>query len=195
MTYPASHQPQGGQAGSQPSHSGQAISILKVAPRRDEGIVVTSPSVGVDGRIDPAHSAAEDGGSPELAWDTVADAGSFALIVEDPDAPREAPFVHWMIWNLPPDATGLAAGIGAGAHPAEPAGAEQARNHAGTVGWYGPKPPPGHGPHHYHFQLFVLDGMLELDPHATDVSTLVNAIKGRTLVSGELVGTFETPAA
>ena len=67
------------------------------------------------------------------------------------------------------------------------------RNTAGGSGWFGPQPPAGHGVHHYHFQLFALDGRLELHPDA-DVRTLVDAIKGRTLAEGELVGTYEVPA-
>ncbi len=176
-----------------PAHSGEAISILKVAPIRDGGVVITSPAVDVEGRIDPAYSAAESGPSPELNWDPVEDAGAFALIVEDPDAPREAPFVHWLIWNIEGEAVGLPRGVPDETRLVSPQRAVQARNDAGAIGWYGPKPPPGHGVHRYHFQLFALDGPLDLDPETTDVRTLVDAIKGRTLVSGELVGTFETP--
>jgi phosphatidylethanolamine-binding protein (PEBP) family uncharacterized protein len=69
----------------------------------------------------------------------------------------------------------------------------QGRNDSGGSGWFGPKPPAGHGVHHYHFQLFALDGRLDLHPDA-DVRTLVDAIKGRTLADGELVGTYEVPA-
>lgn len=178
-----------------PTHSGEAISILKIHPIRDTGIEVTSPAIGVDGRIDPAYSADENGASPELAWPPIEDAGAFALIVEDPDAPRESPFVHWLIWNIEGEAVGLPRGVPGETRLLTPQNAVQARNDGGTVGWHGPQPPPGHGVHRYHFQLFALDGPLDLDPETTDVRILVDAIKGRTLVSGELVGTFETPEA
>jgi Raf kinase inhibitor-like YbhB/YbcL family protein len=176
-----------------PQHSGEAISIQKVKPRRDDGIVVTSPGLDAQGRIDPRYSAAENGGSPPLAWDAVKDAEAYALIVEDPDAPRDRPFVHWMIWNISGPARGLEANLPGEVHLVLPQPAVQGKNDTGAVGWYGPKPPPGHGVHHYYFQLFALDGRLGLDPATTDVRILVDALKGRTLVSGQLVGTFETP--
>jgi len=72
-----------------------------------------------------------------------------------------------------------------------PQHAVQAKNDSGTIGWFGPKPPAGHGVHHYHFQLFALDGPLTLHPLETDVRILTDAIKGRTVASGEVVGTFE----
>ncbi len=176
-----------------PTHSGAAISILRITPISDDGIVITSPALDIDGWIDPTHSADQQGPSPELNWNPVEDAGAFALIVEDPDAPREQPFIHWLIWNIEGHAVGLPLGVPNETRLLTPQAAVQGRNDTGAVGWYGPKPPPGHGVHHYHFQLFALDGMLDLDPATTDVRILVDAIKGRTLVSGELVGTFEAP--
>jgi Raf kinase inhibitor-like YbhB/YbcL family protein len=174
-----------------PQHSGAAISILKVQPRRDDGIVLTSDAIGVDGSIDPRYSADGENISPPLSWDQVADAGAYALIVEDPDAPREQPFVHWLIWNIPGEATSMFEAVPPRIHPVTPQGAVQGRNDAGQTGYMGPKPPPGHGVNHYYFQLFALDGLLEIEPDA-DIRTLVDAIKGRTIVQGELVGTFET---
>lgn len=178
-----------------PAHSGEAIAILKVQPIGDSGIVVTSPALDIDGWIDPACSADGDNRSPRLEWEPVEGAGAYALIVEDPDAPRETPFVHWLIWNIPGEAMHLDEALPAEAHLVTPQNTVQARNDAGVIGWYGPKPPPGHGVHRYHFQLFALDGPLSLHPGETDARTLVDAIKGRTLASGELVGLFETPEA
>lgn len=174
-------------------HSGQAISILKVHPYEEQGIVVTSDGVGPEGRIDSRHAAMGGDLSPPLSWSPVEGAGAYALIVEDPDAPREAPFVHWLAWNIPGDATELPEGLPTAPRLVSPQGMIQGRNDMHGHGWFGPKPPPGHGPHRYHFQLFALDGPLDLDPE-TPLRVLVDAIKGRTLADGELVALFETPA-
>src|ERR1700742_3200484 len=123
-----------------PQHSGEAISIQKITPRSDRGIVITSPALDLQGRIDPRYSAAENGGSPPLDWTPMEDAKAFALIVEDPDAPREKPFVHWLIWNIPGQAVGLEPGVPGEVRLVTPQDAVQARNDAGVIGWYGPKP-------------------------------------------------------
>lgn len=176
---------------STPEHSGEAISILKLQPWRQQGIAVFSSAVDVDGHLDLRYSADGDNVSPPLSWSPVSDAGAYALIVEDPDAPREQPFVHWMIWNIPGEAEHLQEAAPQKIHPVSPQGAVQGVNDNGDTGYMGPKPPPGHGLHHYHFQLFALDGRLDLPPDA-NVRTLVDAIKGRTIASGELVATFKT---
>ncbi len=176
-----------------PQHSGEEISILKIRPYSDRGIVLTSAGIGVDGTIDPRHAAQGENLSPPLEWGEVDGAGAYALIVEDPDAPREKPFVHWLAWNIPGELTALPEGLPNEGRLISPQDMVQGRNDMGGLGWFGPQPPPGHGLHHYHFQLFALDGPLELGPEA-DLLTLLDAIKGRTLVDGELVGTYETPA-
>src|SRR5690606_3614426 len=111
-----------------------------------------------------AHSAYHDNRSPPLQWDPVPGAVSYALIVEDPDAPRELPYVHWLIWNIPGDRRDLPEGIAGETDPPGVGGAVQGRNDSGTYGWFGPKPPPGHGVHRYYFQLFALDYRLEMGP-------------------------------
>jgi hypothetical protein len=180
-------------APAQPEHSGAAISILKITPRDDTPIVVTSEGVGVDGVIAENHAAADANRSPPLQWTDVEGVQTWALIVEDPDAPREEPFVHWMIWNIPGHLTALPEGLANLNRLVSPQDAVQGLNDMKSHGWFGPKPPPGHGVHHYYFQLFAVDGPLELDPDV-DLRTLVDALKGRVIAQGQLVGTFETPA-
>jgi Raf kinase inhibitor-like YbhB/YbcL family protein len=177
-----------------PEHSGAAISILKIVPRDDTPVVITSEGIGVDGVIARTHAAEGDGRSPPLAWSDVEGAGSWALIVEDPDAPREQPFVHWMIWNIPAGITALPEALDQFDRLVSPQDAVQGRNDMKGHGWFGPKPPPGHGVHHYYFQLFAVDGPLDLDPDVP-LTTLVDALKGRVIASGQLVGTYETPEA
>jgi hypothetical protein len=178
-----------------PEHSGESITIMKIDPI-DDALVLTprTPSQQADGRLAERHSAYFDNRSPPIEWDPVPGAGAYALIVEDPDAPRELPFLHWMIWNIPAGTTRLEEAIPNEAYPAAPAGCMQGRNDAGTHGWYGPRPPAGHGAHRYYFQLFALSEPLEMRAE-TPLNELLNALKGDTLAKGELVVTFEAPTA
>jgi Raf kinase inhibitor-like YbhB/YbcL family protein len=119
--------------------------------------------------------------SPPLRWVSVPDeARSLALLVDDPDAPGRV-FTHWVAWGLDPRAGGLAEGAAA---------PREGRNDFGTVGYRGPCPPPGDGPHRYVFRLYALDGSLELDPGA-EKAGLQQAIEGRVVTTAELVGTYE----
>ncbi len=113
-----------------------------------------------------------------------------AMIVDDPDAPTDQPWVHWVIYKIPPDAAGLAEGIATEAELSSPAGALQGRNTSGDIGYHGPMPPPGHGVHHYHFKLYALDTQLELKSGA-DKQALLAAMEGHVLARAELVGTYE----
>ena len=173
-------------------HAGELLTIQRVAPIETRGLVVRCPAIQDDGRIDPRFSADGENTSPALSWTAIPEADSYAVIVEDPDAPGDAPWIHWMIWNIPGTADGLAEDIAGKPRPDAPAGAVQGKNGASRYGWFGPKPPPGHGVHHYHFQVFALTQPLNADPEA-GLPELVNRLKALTLASGEVVGTFETP--
>jgi Raf kinase inhibitor-like YbhB/YbcL family protein len=187
------HDVEGDRPMSTPDHSGEAITILKVQPWRDEGLVVMSPAIGPNGRIEDRHSAYHDNVSPPITWTQVEDAQSYALIVEDPDAPREKPFVHWMIWNIPAEAGGLPEGVPLAQQISPPHPIIQGRNDNGDYGWFGPRPPAGHGTHRYYFQVFAVDKLLELSPD-TPLEELLNALKGNTVAQGEMVGTYEAPS-
>jgi Raf kinase inhibitor-like YbhB/YbcL family protein len=95
--------------------------------------------------------------SPALEWkNPPAGTKSFALMVHDPDAPTGgAGFWHWIVFNIPPDATGLPEGAGSAAGTGLPKGAVQWNTDFGTVGWGGPCPPPG-PKHKYNFTLYAL---------------------------------------
>jgi Raf kinase inhibitor-like YbhB/YbcL family protein len=97
----------------------------------------------------------------------------------DPDAADAHPFVHWIAWNIPGSAHALPEG--------GLSGLVQGRNSLGKSGYFGPHPPSG--THHYHFQVFALDGPLNLAADA-DFAKLTVAIKGHVLAQGELVGTY-----
>jgi len=172
-------------------HSGETITSERIEPYGEEkGFVLTTTAQGTDGRLADAHSAYHDNRSPPLGWTPVANAMSYALVVEDPDAPRETPFVHWLAWNIPGDAHELPEAVPHGSDVL--GGITQGRNDAGTYGWFGPRPPPGHGVHRYYFQLFALDRRLDMGPD-TPLEELVNALKGATLAEGRLMATYEAP--
>ena len=175
-----------------PTHSGKAIAILRVEPYEHGGVVVTSSAVDAEGRLDPVYSAAGDDTSPPLAWSGVLEAQSYVLIVEDPDAPREDPVVHWVMWDIPGAVTSLPANLGTAVHPEALRDAVQGLNSHGGHGWMGMAPPQGGGVHRYHFQLFGVNKQLGLRPD-TSLEHLVEALKGTTIAKGELVGLFETP--
>ena len=129
--------------------------------------------------------------SPPVSWSTLPRlTRELALIMDDPDAPRDEPWVHWVIYKIPATAPGLTEGIPPVARPDPPAGAVQGKNTWGALGYRGPAPPKGHGVHHYHFKLYALDQALDLPP-GLEKHDLMNAKSGHLLGYVELVGTYQ----
>jgi Raf kinase inhibitor-like YbhB/YbcL family protein len=129
--------------------------------------------------------------SPPLSWSTLPPRTTeLALIVDDPDAPRDEPWVHWVLYKIPATAPELTEGIPPVARPDEPAGAVQGKNSWGSLGYRGPAPPKRHGVHHYHFKLYALDQALDLPP-GLEKHDLMNTMSGHILGHGELVGTYQ----
>lgn len=144
---------------------------------------LTSPDFS-DGAAMPSDCTCEgEDVSPVLRWDETPE-GTVELVVlcEDPDAP-DGTFVHWLVWGVDPDARELGGGD-------VPPDAHLGRNDFGVVGYRGPCPPPGHGPHHYHFTVYALDDSLDL-PDGISAAELRREIEGKVLAEAELVGTFE----
>ena len=169
--------------------SGAAITIQKVRPQQAGRLALASPAIGDDGRIDDACSGYHDNLSPALEWTAMPDAETFALVVEDPDAPAKKPVLHWLAWNIPGALDALPRGLRAAPALDEFGGLVQGRNTHGEFGYMGPKPPPGDGPHRYHFQLFALDARLDLPPSAP-LEELVNILKAHAIAACELLGTY-----
>ena len=136
----------------------------------------------------PAEFACNGGDrSPELSWSGAPKSTvSYALIVDDPDAPGGT-FFHWVAYNIPASKTSLPAGVPQGAEI--PGGGKQGMNSFGHLGYNGPCPPPGKT-HHYRFHLYALDSALSVGDKA-DAPTIQSAIKGHVLAEAELVGTFQ----
>ena len=109
--------------------------------------------------------------------------------MDDPDAPTQNPFVHWVIYKLDPTLTGLPEGIAKVAEPATPVGAVQGRNGVGSFGYTGPSPPAG-PVHHYHFTLYALDTELTSGSGLTKLE-LLSAMAGHILDTVELIGTYK----
>ena len=125
-------------------------------------------------------------GSPALEWSgPPAKTASFALVVDDPDAPAGT-WVHWVLWNLPTDAHSLPEGV-AKLEQLED-GTRQGRNDFRKVGYNGPCPPPGKT-HRYFFHLYALDAKLDLAPGATR-QELDAAMQSHILAKAEYMGTF-----
>lgn len=125
--------------------------------------------------------------SPPLAW-SGAPAGtkSFALIVDDPDAPDpKAPrgvWVHWVVYNLPADITRLSEGVSS-----LPAEAKLGINDFKKTAYGGPCPPIGK--HRYFFKLYALDTLLPDLGKGTKAS-VEKAMAGHILAEAKFIGTY-----
>lgn len=131
--------------------------------------------------------------SPSLAWTGAPEgAESFALIVDDPDAPDpEAPkmvWVHWVLYNLPPGAAGLPEGTTSADLPP---GTLEGLNDWKETGYRGPCPPIG--THRYYFKLYALDTALP-DMGVTTKPDLLAAMEGHVLAECVTMGTYIRPA-
>lgn len=132
--------------------------------------------------------------SPPLQWTGVpTGTQELALICDDPDAPTPEPWVHWVLYKIPPQTTGLPEGLPKTAQLSQPPGAMQGKNSwtgGQTIGYRGPMPPPGHGVHHYHFTLYALDAPLSIQPGETK-KNLLKKMEGHILATAELIGTYQ----
>jgi Raf kinase inhibitor-like YbhB/YbcL family protein len=124
--------------------------------------------------------------SPKLNWsEPPAKTQSFALIMDDPDAPVGT-WVHWVLFDLPGETRELAEGVAKQEQLSN--GARQGRNDFGKIGYGGPCPPPGN-PHRYFFKLYALDAKLNLKAGVTKAD-VERAMKDHTLAHAELIGKY-----
>jgi hypothetical protein len=125
--------------------------------------------------------------SPRLSWEGVPKGvRSFALIMDDPDA-RAATWVHWVIYDLPPETRALAEALPA--METLPGAAQQGINDFKKIGYGGPCPPRGPA-HRYFFKLYALDTETKLPPRATK-QQLLDAMKGHIVGEAELMGRYQ----
>ena len=148
---------------------------------------LSSPAFANHGAIPREHTCDGADVAPELSWSGApAATKSFALIVDDPDAPDpKAPkmtYVHWVLYDIPASASRLPKG------GKPPASAREGRNDWKRTGYGGPCPPIGR--HRYFFKLYALDALLG-ELHAPTKDALLSAMHGHVLAQAELMGTYE----
>lgn len=150
-------------------------------------LTLQSPAFDEGGAIPAAYTCHGIELSPPLRWSGAPEGTqSFALIVDDPDAPDPAApkmtYVHWVLFNIPADVTGLPEGIAA-----LPAGTGQGLTDAGATGYVGPCPPIG--THRYYHKLYALDARLALTGTPSKAELLA-AMEGHILAQASLMGVF-----
>lgn len=149
---------------------------------------ITSSAFSEEGSIPPHFTCDGDGINPPLTFSGVpAEAKSLALIMEDPDVPKDRMpsglFVHWITWNISPATTTLP-------EHSLPTGAMEGLNGSGKPGYTGPCPPDKE--HRYFFRLYALDTLLKLSPLTTKVE-LEHAFEGHTVATATLMGRYNRP--
>jgi len=139
-----------------------------------------------NGSIPAQYTCDGSGVSPSLDWSGApADTKSFAIIMHDPDAPRD--YTHWVAYDIPGNVHELAGG--AASSNTMPSGSVEGRNGSRKMGYQGPCPPAG-DPHHYTFQLYALDTNLQLPAGATR-QQVEAAMQSHIVATGKLVATYK----
>ena len=129
--------------------------------------------------------------SPAITWSGApASTQSYAVIVHDPDpvlgGSATNDVLHWAIFDIPAEAKGLPEGVKGGD---QADGSKQINNIAGNPVYMGPCAPPGHGDHHYTFEVYALNAKLGL-PASTSRTDLMNAMNGKVVAKGVYIGIF-----
>jgi Raf kinase inhibitor-like YbhB/YbcL family protein len=127
--------------------------------------------------------------SPALDWtNPPAGTRSFAVTAYDPDAPTGSGWWHWVMYNIPANTTGLAAGAGTGRNA--PRGSAQGNTDFGSKGYGGPCPPVGDAPHPYHFKVFALKvDKLDVPGNATAAMIGYN-LNANKLATAEIISLY-----
>lgn len=149
-------------------------------------IKVESTAFNEGGMIPKKYACDGQDLSPPISWSGIPDAAkSIALIADDPDAPMGT-WVHWVVYNLPANITGLPEGV-----PPQKTitnNGRQGTNDFRRIGYGGPCPPGG--THRYFFKVYALDIEVNLDAGATKAQ-LLKAMEGHLLAEGELMGRYQ----
>jgi Raf kinase inhibitor-like YbhB/YbcL family protein len=173
------------------------VSVPAVQAQTPQKLTVTSPTLKDGEPVPLQHTPYGRNDSPALTWSAVPN-GTRELVVicEDPDAGNPPPFVHWVMYKIPPTATGLPEGLpldNITPLPPDLRGAIQGLSGFRRPTYRGPAPPPGKV-HHYHFVVYAIDIALPpLEPMTPPMTRaeILDAIKGHVVAQGELVATYE----
>lgn len=158
----------------------ERLAVVKLGAPDGDRIDVTSAAFEPGQPLPRAATEDGDGLPPPIACRKIpTNARSLVLICEDADAPLPEPFVHWILYALP-----ARDGV------IDPASGVVGQNSALERGFTGAAPPPGHGVHHYHFQVFALDTRIDLEEGAGR-GALFDEMRGHVVAWGDLVGTYE----
>ena len=153
-------------------------------------LTITSPAFSHNGEIPKRYTCDGKDISPAVQWSGLPEGTrSLVLIVDDPDAPDPAApqmtWVHWVLYNIPPDTTGLPEGV----KPQDlPRGTKEGLNDWKRTGYGGPCPPIGR--HRYFHKLYALDAVLP-DLGRPTKGALERAMEGHILSKAELIGTYQ----
>jgi len=143
-----------------------------------------SPNFENNGLIPRRYSCEGEDINPTLQFlEVPKGAATLAIIMHDPDAPREGGFTHWLLWNLDPDTKIIT-------ENSVPLGAGQGKNGSGEKGYRGPCPPAG-SEHRYYFELYALDIKLDLNEDDADRAVLEKAIDGHVIDKAKLMGIYK----
>ena len=156
-------------------------------------IQITSPAFKEGEAIPKKYTGEGADVSPPLAWTGVPEgAKELVLICDDPDAPSEEPWVHWVIYKIPPDVKGLKEGIPRKTRLSDPPGALQGKNSwpsgQNNIGYRGPLPPSG--THRYYFKLYALEAKMAAEP-SMDKKAILQEIEHHVVGKGQLMGTYQ----
>lgn len=154
-------------------------------PSPEASFTLASTAFASGGQIPSRYTCQGEEVSPALSWTAPPEGTrSFALIMDDPDAPNGT-WTHWVIFNLPPEYRSLDEGLPARNKLDD--GVVQGKNSWHKFGYRGPCPPSG--THHYAFHLYALDTLLDLGP-GTTAERLRQAMDGHVLAEAVLTGLF-----
>ncbi len=166
---------------------GAGMLLCGAAEQRQTSMQLTSTAFQEGAAIPEKYTCDDRNVSPPLKWTGLPpETKSLALIADDPDAPSGT-WVHWVVYDLPPNIAELAEDAPKGQYL--PGGARQGMNDFKHLGYGGPCPPKGK-PHRYFFKLYALDRQLELKPGATK-KELEKAMDKHILAQGQLMGTYK----
>lgn len=159
--------------------------------RSQKILKVTSLAFEEGGMIPSKHTCDAENVSPHISWEGAPEGTkSFVIIAYDPDVPMRYisiyTWVHWIVYNIPPDISSLTEGI-----PSDETldnGAMQGMTSFKKAGYGGPCPP--FGTHRYYFRVYALDTTIDLEPRITTKKRVLKAIEGHVLTEGELMGRY-----
>lgn len=155
---------------------------------REEPLVVSPTAFETGGTIPEKYTGVGEDVSPPLAVESApSSAETLALVVDDPDANE---YDHWLIWNIPGDATEVPEGVPQTETVDALDGARQGTNNFGEIGYRGPLPPADDDAHTYRFTAYAVDTTLEVDAGAGRAD-LESALDGHVLDDHRFTAEFD----